>query len=169
MVGHLGGVRPSTESKFAAPAGIIIISISTICNFSANCTVLKDQKSISFNFVTITRETKQLLALLLPKLTGHSLILFHHVMKNGLPLNRLIEREWTFSSVKTIKKYLNEPPWMTQHLKALIRQRQKALVNGRDQLFKSLRNRVNRERKQCRSEYFDSKVSQLKVPDPKQW
>ena len=54
-------------------------------------------KSMSFNFVTITRETKRLLALLLPKLTGHSLILFHHVMKNGLPLNRLFEREWTFS------------------------------------------------------------------------
>ena len=70
---------------------------------------------------------------------------------------------------KTVKKYLNESPWMTQHLKSLIRQRQKAVANGRNQLFKSLRNRVNRERKQCPSKYFDSKVSQLKVSDPKQW
>ena len=71
---------------------------------------------------------------------------------------------------KTVKKYLNEPPWtLTQDLKSLIQQRQKALANGRDQLFKSLRNRVNRERKQCRNKYFDSKVSQLGVSDPKQW
>ena len=70
---------------------------------------------------------------------------------------------------KTIKKRLDDPPWMTQHLKSLIQQRQKALAKGHDQLFKSLRNRVNRERKQCRSKYYDSKVSQLKVSDPKQW
>ena len=36
-------------------------------------------------------------------------------------------------------------------------------------LFKSLRNRVNREREQCRIKYSDSKVSHLKVSDPKQW
>ena len=70
---------------------------------------------------------------------------------------------------KTIKKRLDDPPWMTQHLKFLIQQRQKALAKGHDQLFKSLRNRVNRERKQCRSKDYDSKVSQLKVSDPKQW
>ena len=69
---------------------------------------------------------------------------------------------------KTIKKRLDDPPWMTQHLKSLIQQRQKALAKGHDQLFKSLRNRVNRERKQCRSKYYDSKVSQLKASDPKQ-
>ena len=49
--------------------------------------------------------------------------------------------------IKTVKEYLNKPPWMPKHLKSLIRQRQKALANGQDQLFKSLRNRVNRERK----------------------
>ena len=70
---------------------------------------------------------------------------------------------------KTIKKRLDDPPWMTQHLKSLIQQRQKSLAKGHDQLFKSLRNRVNRERKQCRSKYYDSKVSQLKLSDPKQW
>ena len=44
---------------------------------------------------------------------------------------------------KTIKKRLDDPPWMTQHLKSLIQQRQKALAKGHEQLFKSLRNRVN--------------------------
>ena len=70
---------------------------------------------------------------------------------------------------KTLNKRLDDTPWMTQHLKSLIQQRQKAFAKGHDQLFKSLRNRVNRERKQCRSKYYDSKVSQLKVTDPKQW
>ena len=58
---------------------------------------------------------------------------------------------------------------LSQHLISLIRQRQNALANGRDKLFKSLRNRINRERKQCQSKYFDSKVNQLKISDPKQW
>jgi hypothetical protein len=40
---------------------------------------------------------------------------------------------------KTIKKRLDDPPWMTKHLKSLIQQRQKALAKGHDQLFKSLR------------------------------
>ena len=64
---------------------------------------------------------------------------------------------------KTINKRLDDPQWMTQHLKSLIQQRQKALAKGHDQLFKSLRNRVNRERKQCRSKYYDSKVTSVNL------
>lgn len=74
----------------------------------------------------------------------------------------------TLLPVKTIKKYPNEPPWMIQELKSLIQQRQKALANEQIQLFKRLRNRISRERKHCWSKYFDTKVSQLKVSDPKQ-
>jgi hypothetical protein len=48
-------------------------------------------------FVTNTRETKQLSAPSLLNLTGQSLIPFRHVMKNGLPLNQLLELGWTFS------------------------------------------------------------------------
>jgi hypothetical protein len=36
---------------------------------------------------------------------------------------------------KTIKKRLDDPQWMTQHLKSLIQQRQKALAKGHDQLL----------------------------------
>jgi hypothetical protein len=42
-------------------------------------------------------------------------------------------------------------------------QRRKALANGQDMLFKSLRNRVNRERKLSRSKFFDTKVKELKL------
>ena len=58
---------------------------------------------------------------------------------------------------------------MSHKLKTLIHQRQKALASGQDNLFRSLRNRVNRERKLCRSRFFDSKVKQLKDSNPKQW
>jgi hypothetical protein len=58
---------------------------------------------------------------------------------------------------------------MTHHLKSLIHQRWKALANGQDLLFKSLRNRVNRERKLSRSKFFDTKVKELKSSNPKLW
>ena len=118
----------------------------------------EEQNMIFLKFATNTRETKQLSAPSLLNSTGQSLIPFRHVMKNGLPLNQLFGLGWTFSfPQKTIKKWLDDPPWMTQHLKSLIQQRQKALAKGHDQLFKSLRNRVNMKRKQCRSKYYDSK------------
>ena len=71
--------------------------------------------------------------------------------------------------VKNVKKCTNEPPWMTHHLKSLVRQRQKALASGNHQLFKNLRNSVNCERKQCRSKFFDTNVKQLRISNPKQW
>jgi hypothetical protein len=89
---------------------------------------------IFLKFAINTRETKQLSAPSLLNLTGQSLIPFRHVMKNGLPLNQLFGLGWTFSfPKKTIKKRLDDPPWMTQHLKSLIQQRQKALAKGHDQ------------------------------------
>jgi hypothetical protein len=43
----------------------------------------------------------------------------------------------------------NDPPWISQSLKKLIRHRQAALARGDETLFKSLRNQVNRKRKSC--------------------
>lgn len=63
----------------------------------------------------------------------------------------------------------NEPPWINPHFKSLIKQRQNALSNGDMPKFRSLRNIVNRERKKCRSNFFSSKVQQLKETKPKNW
>ena len=55
------------------------------------------QNMIFLKFATNTRETKQLSAPPLLNLTGQSLIPFRHVMRNGLPLNKLFGLGWTFS------------------------------------------------------------------------
>ena len=62
-----------------------------------------------------------------------------------------------------------DPPWINSGLKDLIRQRQRALAENNQPMFRFLRNRVNRERKICRWRYYDSKVSQLKECKPSAW
>ena len=63
----------------------------------------------------------------------------------------------------------NEPPWMNHHLKSLIHKRQLALATGNKHQFNHLQNIVNRERKKCRSKFYESKVKLLKSTHPKQW
>ena len=60
----------------------------------------------------------------------------------------------------------NKSEWITSSLKALIRKRQRALNSGNVQEFKQLRNRVNRERNNCRSRYYEAKVKHLKCCKP---
>ena len=62
-----------------------------------------------------------------------------------------------------------DPPWVNPALKDLIRRRQMALAENNQPMFRSLRNRVNRERKICRARYFDAKVSHLKECKPSNW
>ena len=64
---------------------------------------------------------------------------------------------------------INEPPWVNQSLKKMIRGRQKALAQGDFVTFRILRNRINRERKTCRAKYYDSKVRHLKDCEPANW
>ena len=56
----------------------------------------------------------------------------------------------------------NEPPWINSTLKKLIKKRPGALNQGDHAEFKLLRNRVNRERKMCRSKYYECRVQHLK-------
>ena len=64
---------------------------------------------------------------------------------------------------------LNEAPWVTTSLKSLIHRRQKALALGNMMDYRSLRNRINRDRKACRSKYYAAKVQHLKECKPSQW
>ena len=63
----------------------------------------------------------------------------------------------------------NDPPSMFRSLKQAIYRRQKALAQGNISLFKTLRNRVNHERKSCRSKFYKSKVEHLKECSPSIW
>lgn len=68
---------------------------------------------------------------------------------------------------KTIQSI--EPPWINPTLKDLIRRRQRALPQGNLAMFRFLRNRVNRERKNCRTKYYESMVALLKDCRPSLW
>ena len=70
---------------------------------------------------------------------------------------------------KTIKLHTNDVPWMTGHLKHLIKCRQKALKDNCPTQFKFYRNQVNRERKRVKVKYYESKVKDLKNIEPKKW
>ena len=68
----------------------------------------------------------------------------------------------TLLPIKTKITFSNEPPWMSQSLKQLIRRRQRALNQSDQSIFRALRNQVNRERKTCRAKFYKSKVEHLK-------
>ena len=60
----------------------------------------------------------------------------------------------------------SDSPWINPQLKDLIKRRQRAFAQGNMPLFRSLRNRVNRERKVCRARYYNTKVAHLKNCKP---
>ena len=60
--------------------------------------------------------------------------------------------------LKTVKVHQNDQPWMNSNLKRLIKKRQKALAQNNRALYKQLRNKVNRSRKNCRKLYYEAKV-----------
>ena len=51
----------------------------------------------------------------------------------------------------------------------MLQKRQSALSRGDDQMFRELRNRVNRERKMCRANYYEAKVQHLKKCKQSEW
>jgi hypothetical protein len=75
----------------------------------------------------------------------------------------------TFLPLKTISKRPSDKPWITDRYKALIQQRQRALLSGNTEEYKMLRNKVNRLSHQLRSNYYNKHVSQLSPSDGKKW
>ena len=72
-------------------------------------------------------------------------------------------------SLKPVKLHVNNAPWTTAEFKELIRARDKAFAKEDSVNFCRLRNKVNRERKLCRSRYFHTKVVNLKTIKLSQW
>ena len=67
----------------------------------------------------------------------------------------------TIMPVRSIKIHETDRPWLSTQLKQLITCRQRAFASGNQPLFKTLRNKVNRERKRCRKVYYENKVRDL--------
>ena len=70
------------------------------------------------------------------------------------------KREKAFVCIRSKKVPMNtrDIPWMTQHLKDLIRKREQAFhKKGADSVqYKFYRNQVNRERKHCKAKFYQS-------------
>ena len=64
--------------------------------------------------------------------------------------------------LKSKTVYPNEPSWVNLTLKKQIKKRQRALNQGDHAEFKLMRSRINRERKMCRSKYYECRVHHLK-------
>ena len=87
---------------------------------------------------------------------------FQQVISIGLDLLMLLRK---------IRAIPSGVPWMSQKLKALIETRHVAFSKGRTSSvqFECYRNAVNRERKECRANYCESRVRQMKGEHPKAW
>ena len=86
--------------------------------------------------------------------------IFNHAVKVGLD---------TCMPLQSVKISNQDPPWISSHLKDLIKKRQKALSSGNKKLFNFYRNKVNRERKCAKSSFYQDRVQHLKSEDPKNW
>ena len=75
----------------------------------------------------------------------------------------------TFLPKKKIKIHCRDKPWINPELKRLISDRQKALAAGDRDLFKRLRNIINRAIKDAKVSYFESQVNHIKTADPTKW
>ena len=71
--------------------------------------------------------------------------------------------------LKQVRISRNDPPWITNKFKKIIKKRQKALSANNPTTYRIHRNLVNRERKQCRSKFYEHKVQDLKDTKPKNW
>ena len=85
---------------------------------------------------------------------------FHKLLHNGLD---------NIVPIKTVRIHCNDAPWITGELKSLTRLRQRAYEQNSNTLYKFYRNLVNKERKLCRSNYYQTKVKDLHGKDSKKW
>ena len=75
----------------------------------------------------------------------------------------------TIMPERSVRVHEIHRPRMNSRLKALIARRQKALATNNVLLIKILRNKVNRERKRCRTIYYENKVKGPRDTKPRVW
>ena len=81
---------------------------------------------------------------------------FHKLLHNGLD---------NIVPIKTVRIHCNDAPWITGELKSLTRLRHRAYEQNSNTLYKFYRNLVNKERKLCGSNYYQTKVKDLHGKD----
>ena len=76
-----------------------------------------------------------------------------------------------FLPLRKVKVSSTDKPWISAGLKILIAKRQKALaIHGKSsQVYKALRNRVQRECSMCKKRFYNNKVSSLQQSNSARW
>ena len=70
---------------------------------------------------------------------------------------------------KTVTRHSSDKPWVTDSFRQLIKKRQRARMSGNTTLAKQLRNKVNREAKRLRHQFYQSKIAALDESSSKDW
>lgn len=70
---------------------------------------------------------------------------------------------------KYVKIHPMDKPWMSPEIKALILERQRAYLNGPEEKWRRLRNKVREVITRRKCEFYKNKVNNLKSTDPRKW
>ena len=74
-----------------------------------------------------------------------------------------------FFPMQTVKVHHNDKPWMSQKVKALLKKRQAAFKLGKDKVYNKIRNKVQREIKKAKVNFYANKVRILQQTNPRKW
>ena len=85
---------------------------------------------------------------------------FNHVINEGIT---------TIFPIKTVRVHIRDKPWMTDRVKSLIPQRQKAFALGDRATRVVLRNKVIREIRKAKRSYTSKKIRKLQKSNPGKW
>jgi hypothetical protein len=80
----------------------------------------------------------------------------HELVNQYLPLQK-------------VKRNTNDHPWVTDKFRSFIKKRQFYFLSGNNSMYCFYRNKVNRMRKQLKSQYVSKTMSSLKHSNPKNW
>ena len=71
--------------------------------------------------------------------------------------------------MQTIKIHSNNKPWMSQKVKSLVKQRQIAFRSSKVEVYKKLRNKVQREIEKAKVNFYANRVCILQETNPRKW
>ncbi|KAI8502529.1 hypothetical protein Bbelb_201170 [Branchiostoma belcheri] len=74
-----------------------------------------------------------------------------------------------FFPTKVVKIHPTDKPWITTRVKRLIKKRQEAFYQRKEEVWKRLRNKIIRHIKLAKETHYVNKVQQLKTEDPAKW
>ena len=81
-------------------------------------------------------------------------------------MNALLEKNFP---KKVTKTHTKDKPWINESFKLLIKQRQRALKSGQMTQYHRLRNKINRENRTLRENFYKTKIKHLSNNEAKAW